>query len=229
MSSAQSLREFIRERLTAAAEEIFIEVDKTIVHYEEELDRQRRLLEICWKPQIKLQKIDFPQHFVWKEGQFCSQERNSSLDHRELEPQHMKEEQDEPELPQIKEELEEIEPPQIKDEQEEFRISLDQEQLVLQQDTDTCMVNSTHEERDHREPEPNCDRQLVQISSEPENHKQESSNHEDSGSSRDEELKQKRRHQKIRGHSDNIGNPKCPPLLSLYAAAKVLCKPMGPP
>ncbi|MEQ2186545.1 hypothetical protein GOODEAATRI_029674, partial [Goodea atripinnis] len=57
MSSAQSLREFIRERLTAAAEEIFTAVDKTIVHYEEELDRQRRLLEICWKPQIKLQRI----------------------------------------------------------------------------------------------------------------------------------------------------------------------------
>ncbi|MED6265567.1 hypothetical protein CHARACLAT_026793 [Characodon lateralis] len=58
MSSAQSLREFIRERLTAAAEEIFTAVDETIVHYEEELDRQRRLLEICWKPQIKLQRID---------------------------------------------------------------------------------------------------------------------------------------------------------------------------
>ncbi|MEQ2179405.1 hypothetical protein GOODEAATRI_024614, partial [Goodea atripinnis] len=57
MPSAQSLREFIRERLTVAAEEIFTEVDKTIVLYEEELDRQRRLLEICWKPQIKLQRI----------------------------------------------------------------------------------------------------------------------------------------------------------------------------
>ncbi|KAK5616648.1 hypothetical protein CRENBAI_003056 [Crenichthys baileyi] len=196
MSSAQSLREFIRQRLTAAAEEIFSEVDKTIVHYEEELDRQSRLLEICWKPQIKLQRIDFRQHFVWKEQQFCGQERNSTLDHRGLEPQHMKEEQDEPERPEIKEELEEIEPAQIKDEQEEFRISLDQEQLLLQQDTYTCMVNSTHEERDHREPEPNCDRQLVQISSEPENHKQESNNHEDSR--RDKELNQKRRHQKRR-------------------------------
>ncbi|MEQ2276975.1 hypothetical protein XENORESO_016511 [Xenotaenia resolanae] len=60
MPSAQSLREFIRERLTAAAEEIFTEVDKTIVHYEEELDRQRRLLNISWKPQIKLQKIGSP-------------------------------------------------------------------------------------------------------------------------------------------------------------------------
>ncbi|XP_035999498.1 uncharacterized protein LOC118564739 isoform X2 [Fundulus heteroclitus] len=57
MSSTQSLREFIRERLTAAAEEIFTEFDKTIVHYEEELDRQRRLLEICYKPQINLQRI----------------------------------------------------------------------------------------------------------------------------------------------------------------------------
>lgn len=57
MSSAQPLREFIKDRLTAAAEEIFTEFDKIIVQYEEELDRQRRLLEICLKPQINLQSI----------------------------------------------------------------------------------------------------------------------------------------------------------------------------
>ncbi|MED6271878.1 hypothetical protein CHARACLAT_024743 [Characodon lateralis] len=48
MSSVQHLREFIRERLTAAAEEIFSEVEKTIVRYEEDV----RLLGTCWKPQI---------------------------------------------------------------------------------------------------------------------------------------------------------------------------------
>ncbi|MEQ2277679.1 hypothetical protein XENORESO_006196, partial [Xenotaenia resolanae] len=53
MSSVQHLREFIRERLTAAAEEIFSEVEKTIVRHEEDM----RLLEICWKPQIKLTRI----------------------------------------------------------------------------------------------------------------------------------------------------------------------------
>ncbi|MED6254521.1 hypothetical protein ATANTOWER_028454 [Ataeniobius toweri] len=51
MSSVHRLREFIRERLTAAAEEIFSEVEKTI-------EDERRLLEICWRPQIKLHRVD---------------------------------------------------------------------------------------------------------------------------------------------------------------------------
>ncbi|XP_047223754.1 uncharacterized protein LOC124869724 isoform X4 [Girardinichthys multiradiatus] len=53
MSSVQHLREFIRERLTAAAEEIFSEVEKTIVRYEEE----HKIMVINWKPQIKLNRI----------------------------------------------------------------------------------------------------------------------------------------------------------------------------
>ena len=57
MSSVQHLREFISQRLTAAAEEIFTEFEKTIVQYEKEIDRQRRLLDITWKPRIKLQRI----------------------------------------------------------------------------------------------------------------------------------------------------------------------------
>ncbi|MEQ2221316.1 hypothetical protein ILYODFUR_014579, partial [Ilyodon furcidens] len=137
MPSAQSLREFIRERLTAAAEEIFTEVDKTIVHYEEELDRQRRLLNISWKPQIKLQKIDHPEHYVWRE-------RNSNLNLEEPEPQQNKENQGEFKPQQIKEEQEETEaepgqlgpePLQGKDEQEDLYISLGKEQLDLKQET----------------------------------------------------------------------------------------------
>uniref|UniRef100_A0A3Q2CWP1 Zinc finger protein 248-like n=1 Tax=Cyprinodon variegatus TaxID=28743 RepID=A0A3Q2CWP1_CYPVA len=57
MPTSRSLREIIRARLTDAAEEIFTEFDKIIVKYEEELDRQRRLLEISWKPEINLQRI----------------------------------------------------------------------------------------------------------------------------------------------------------------------------
>uniref|UniRef100_A0A3Q2FN17 C2H2-type domain-containing protein n=1 Tax=Cyprinodon variegatus TaxID=28743 RepID=A0A3Q2FN17_CYPVA len=53
MCSVQPLREFIRQRLTAAAEEIFSEVEKTIIQYEEEIDRQR-LLDISWRPRIIL-------------------------------------------------------------------------------------------------------------------------------------------------------------------------------
>lgn len=49
MSSIQYYREFISERLSAAAEEIFSEFEKTITQYEEVLNRQRRLLQIGWK------------------------------------------------------------------------------------------------------------------------------------------------------------------------------------
>ena len=54
MSSVQYLREFVNERLTAAAEEIFRVFIKTVVEYEEEIDRQRRLLDTVLKPEITL-------------------------------------------------------------------------------------------------------------------------------------------------------------------------------
>lgn len=51
MSSAEHLREFVSERLKAAAEEIFGLIKQTIVEYEEEIDRQRRLLDNARKPE----------------------------------------------------------------------------------------------------------------------------------------------------------------------------------
>ncbi|XP_030606913.1 zinc finger protein 585A-like isoform X1 [Archocentrus centrarchus] len=83
MSTIQHLREFINERLTAAAEEIFKEFEKTIVQYEEVIDRQRSLLDIAWKPGIKLHRTDLPQHHVSMENvlieqQLYNQERSSS-------------------------------------------------------------------------------------------------------------------------------------------------------
>uniref|UniRef100_UPI003AADB795 uncharacterized protein n=1 Tax=Centroberyx gerrardi TaxID=166262 RepID=UPI003AADB795 len=56
MPTGQSLRTFVNERLTAAAEEILGVFEKTIEVYEEEIDRQRRLLEIVLKPEIKLHR-----------------------------------------------------------------------------------------------------------------------------------------------------------------------------
>ncbi|XP_044185293.1 zinc finger protein OZF-like [Thunnus albacares] len=131
MSSVQCLREFITERLTAAAEEIFRVFQKTVVQYEEEIDRQRRLLDIVWKPTVVLHGIELPQQHVCKEEeiladrQLCNQGRNSSLD------------QEDPE------------PPQIKEEQEELCTSLEGEQLVLKQQTETFMLTPTCEESDN--------------------------------------------------------------------------------
>ncbi|XP_075338704.1 uncharacterized protein LOC142398548 [Odontesthes bonariensis] len=149
MSSVQHLREFISQRLTAAAEEIFSEFEKTIVQYEEEIDRQRGLLDISWKPQIKLHTAELSlQHVIAEENilsdqQLCNQEGNSSL------------EQKEPKLPQLKEEQEEAEPPQFKEEQEELCPSHEGEQFLIRQKTDFLMVNPANEESDHKNSEPN--------------------------------------------------------------------------
>ncbi|XP_078141502.1 uncharacterized protein LOC139928056 [Centroberyx gerrardi] len=58
MSTVQSLRTFVNERLTAAAEEILGVFEKTIVVYEEEIGRQRRLLDFVLNPEIKLHRTD---------------------------------------------------------------------------------------------------------------------------------------------------------------------------
>ncbi|XP_059192786.1 zinc finger protein OZF-like [Centropristis striata] len=129
MSSVHVFRGFVNERLAAAAEEIFGVFEKTIVEYEKEIDRQRRVLDIVWKPEIKLHRIELPQQRVCEEEeeeeevpadqQLCIQERNSSLD------------QEDPEPPQVKEELKEL------------ITSQEGEQLVVKQET------PTFEESDH--------------------------------------------------------------------------------
>uniref|UniRef100_A0A8C9Z8Y5 C2H2-type domain-containing protein n=1 Tax=Sander lucioperca TaxID=283035 RepID=A0A8C9Z8Y5_SANLU len=220
MSSVECLREFVTERLTAAAEEIFRVVEKTIVEYEEEIARQRRLLDVVWKPEIKLHRIELPQQHVCKEEevlsdqQLCIQEKNSSLD------------QEDPE------------PPQIKEEQEELCPSQEGEQLVLKQETDTFMLTPTYEESDHSEgqtlnfnpdddslsaaekesvanmpvitsvvSEANSDHQLLSHNShEAESQDQKGGKHGDSGSTRNAEPEPKKRRRKSRSHSNNVDN-----------------------
>ena len=58
MSSVECLRDLINERLTAAAEEIFRVLHQTIVEYEGEIDRQRRLLDIVWKHRTGLLNVN---------------------------------------------------------------------------------------------------------------------------------------------------------------------------
>ncbi|XP_062272960.1 zinc finger protein 37-like [Scomber scombrus] len=200
MSSVQNLRELMNERLTAAAEEIFRVFHKTIVEYEEEIDRQRRLLDIVSKPEIKLHRAELPQQHVCKEEevladeQLCNQERNSSLN------------QEDPE------------PPQIKEEKEELYTNLEIEQLVLKQETETFMSTDTCEERDwhvvslsvksSEVPETNSDDQLLFHDS----HVTESQDHTegkqgDSGSTRNTETKPQKGHYKTKSHGDNVCSP----------------------
>ncbi|XP_034452403.1 zinc finger protein 84-like isoform X4 [Hippoglossus hippoglossus] len=146
MSTIQSLRQFINERLQTAAEDILGCFEATVAKYEDEIGRQRRLLDVTLKPVVKLQRIELPeQHFLNEEEfpsdqQLWSLERNPSLDQEEPEPPHIKEE-------------------------EEICISLEVEQLVLkQEDQDNLLLNPTFKESDHSQPEPS-DHQLLSHSS----------------------------------------------------------------
>ncbi|XP_029296423.1 zinc finger protein 37-like isoform X2 [Cottoperca gobio] len=215
MSSVVYLREFVNERLSAAAEEIFGVFEKTIFEYEEEIDRQRRLLDVVWKPEIQLLSRELPQQHVCEQQevltdqQLCIQERNSSLD------------QEDPE------------PPQIKEEQEELCTSQEGEQLVLKQETDDFMVTPTTEQSDHSEDqtlyfnpvdtlnasesvgnvqftsymvsEQNSDQQLLSHNSHQKDPKV--GKHVDSGSNRNAEPNSQNRHHQSNSHINNVHNP----------------------
>uniref|UniRef100_A0A672IL71 Zinc finger protein 771-like n=2 Tax=Salarias fasciatus TaxID=181472 RepID=A0A672IL71_SALFA len=127
-----SERDSTTQRLTAAAVEICTLFEQTIVQYQEKIERQNRLLEVCLKPQIKLPRAELQQHRDWREEQLFQQEPSCSLEQGEPEPEpphnkevqvpeppQIKEEPEEPEAPQINNEQQEPEPPQIKEEHEE--------------------------------------------------------------------------------------------------------------
>ncbi|XP_061623422.1 zinc finger protein 112-like [Phyllopteryx taeniolatus] len=89
MSSVQYLRHFVNERLTAAAEEIFGVFERTIVEYQEELQRQRRMVDTLSTPQIKLHRIEV-QHEeneqICTEQKLYKQEEDSCVDQEQPEP-----------------------------------------------------------------------------------------------------------------------------------------------
>uniref|UniRef100_A0A673X274 Zinc finger protein 91-like n=1 Tax=Salmo trutta TaxID=8032 RepID=A0A673X274_SALTR len=113
-SKLQSFCVFLNECLTAsAAVEIFGAVEKTVVEYQEENDRLRRLLEIT--PEVKLCRIDSLQLSVSEEEvppeqQHCEQEWSPSLGQEDPEPTQIKEEQEEVRTSQEEEQLQGVEP-----------------------------------------------------------------------------------------------------------------------
>ncbi|KAM9365662.1 uncharacterized protein KZ484_011766 [Pholidichthys leucotaenia] len=185
MFSGRRLRELVKERLAAAAEEI-TEFELITNQYEEEINRQRRLLNMRWCSQIKIHRIDFSQQPEYKaeevvtEQQLCNQERNSVLD------------QEEPEAPQVKEE------------QEELCISQEGEQLVVKLEADPFMGTLVCEEKQQSEAEPNSEQLLSHTSAGTEIQDEEGSRHVDSGSTKEEEEpKPKKRRLKTGSHSNS--------------------------
>ncbi|XP_071020033.1 zinc finger protein 714-like [Oncorhynchus clarkii lewisi] len=111
MSKQQLLRVFLNDRLTAAAVEIFGAVEKTVVEYQEENDRLRRLLRIT--PEVKLCRTVPPDSLqpsvseeeVPPEQQHCEQEWSPSLGQEDPETKQIKEEQEEVRTSQEEEQL----------------------------------------------------------------------------------------------------------------------------
>nr|XP_054591553.1 zinc finger protein 358 [Nothobranchius furzeri] len=205
MSSAQALREFISERLTAAAGEIFSEFERTIVRYEEEIDRQRRLLETSRKPRI-LHPAERPPRYDWKEEELTDlQDRNQnrkSCDQKQPEPTR-----DEPE-PQRKE-PEGLLMKTDQDASEPLPSTVDQDEGVLKQETETFMVTPGYSDRNQSEPEPNRDQLLSQSHPESENQYREESRNKESGSNGDEELRPNQRCPQTRDDRDGPRVRRC--------------------
>ncbi|KAM9424879.1 uncharacterized protein KZ484_005473 [Pholidichthys leucotaenia] len=193
MFSVQCLRRLARERLAAAAAEIITEFEQIIDQYKEEIDSQRRMLNIRWYPQINIDSIDFPQQPDCKEEdlvdqQLWNQERISVLEQQVLLPPQMKEQQ-------------EPEPPQVKEEEEELFISLEGEQPVVKLKADTFMVTPISEENEQSEAEPNSEQVLSHNSAPTKIQDEEGNRHVDSKSIKEEEPKPKKRRLKTRSHS----------------------------
>ncbi|RVE55462.1 hypothetical protein OJAV_G00236080, partial [Oryzias javanicus] len=208
MSSLQSLRELISERLAAAAEEIFRLCEGTIVQYEQELCRQRRLLDVYWKPQLQLHQIVLPQHWVIEEDDLCNQQRNFREEQNDPIPTKIKEELEEPELLQIKKEQEEQEPLQIEEElkgSEPPQIKEEQEQLDLKQEIDTLMEIPTYERNENSE----ADLNIQQSFNVTDGQDEELSQHEESTSTTGKERDPQNRDQRERRdriHVQNVDN-----------------------
>ncbi|XP_078019975.1 uncharacterized protein LOC117245839 isoform X5 [Epinephelus lanceolatus] len=117
MSKVQMLRSLVKQRLTAAAEEIFGLFERTIAEYEEELcrskeenERQRKLLDAVSNPQLRLHRADVQQLSVVKEEVPPEQQEwSSSVDQEDPAPPHIKWEQEELWISQEGEQLQGLE------------------------------------------------------------------------------------------------------------------------
>ncbi|XP_071058336.1 zinc finger protein 883-like [Pseudochaenichthys georgianus] len=121
------LLSLVKQRLTAAAEDIFVLFERTIAEYEEELsrskqenERHRKLLDAVLQPQLQIHKADVQQLVVVVKEEVPpeQQEWSSSLDQEDPEP-----------------------PPHIKEEQEELWSSQEREQLQGLEEAD--IIKST--------------------------------------------------------------------------------------
>ncbi|XP_061574061.1 uncharacterized protein LOC133440760 [Cololabis saira] len=174
MSKVNHLREFIGQRLTAAAVEILSVFEKSILEYEEELDRQRRLLDLAWKPEIRLHRVELPQENVCK----VEEDGVSSVQHLDNLERSCPD-QEEPGHPQTTELEEDSSGQEMKHEDVEVDVSL---------------VNVADVKVENGEPGPNCGQLLLHTSPEAQNKDEEGTESLRSDSSKTADPEPMRRH-----------------------------------
>ncbi|XP_076020517.1 uncharacterized protein LOC143011507 [Genypterus blacodes] len=88
MSKVQMLRAFVSQRLSSAVEEIFVLFERTITEYEDEVsrskeenERQRKLLEAVWSPEVHLERADVQQVMVQQEWSFSVKQEDPESPH----------------------------------------------------------------------------------------------------------------------------------------------------
>ncbi|XP_072772739.1 uncharacterized protein [Nerophis lumbriciformis] len=142
MSTLHMLRALVDQRLTAAVEEIFVVLERTIAEYEAELSRTKeennQLLDAVFKKhQVVLHRTDLnEEHYLHQQEEepqplhIKEEEEVPKLQHiKDPQPPHIKEEEEVPQLQHIKEETEDPQPPHIKEEEEEHSISQEGDHL----------------------------------------------------------------------------------------------------
>ncbi|XP_051904232.1 zinc finger protein 260-like [Hippocampus zosterae] len=180
MSSCQYIRHFVNERLAAAAEEIAGVFINTLVEYEEEIRRQRQLLDDVRKPGIKLHRTDQQEQDVDKQQEVLAASSWPS------------ENQEVPEPPQIKEEprsSQDGDESDTKLELDNFRqISVCQESY----NTDSYPLNSSPGESQNHFEEFDCDNDaFLHSSNADECQHDKKTEHGHSGKNLEAELKQR--------------------------------------
>ncbi|XP_063753169.1 uncharacterized protein LOC134873470 isoform X2 [Eleginops maclovinus] len=137
MSSVQSMRRFVCDRLTAAAQEILGAYEKKIEGYEAEIARQCRLLDAELTPELQLQlhRTELPLRNDHK------QEEEEFL---VIQPQHFDQATNSSQVP--------LDPPPIKEEQEETCISQETKQLEQQENEASKSTCEQPFNSDHSQP-----------------------------------------------------------------------------
>lgn len=57
MSSVGSFRERLKQRMSAVGDDLCSALEETTVRYEAQIEQQRKMLDVIWKPEVKLYRI----------------------------------------------------------------------------------------------------------------------------------------------------------------------------